>query len=431
MKKTSFFNKLVSFGICYTLLLCTAPVKAGILVGEFSSKVNEHKKFADSFNAKSIGYILFFDKTTGKYSTCSGTLIRSGKDINLKTKKEYIGGWVLTSAHCADKSSKTLGAKFVTEQGEADVDAFIPHFRHDPAIPYAEAIDPKTGQFTCDANKKNKPCSNTSKQAIYDIALVHLTKDLTATTSLEAIPPSQQAQLPEKGFIGGFVGYGRQGSGIPSNPIKVGLLTLFKSGNDPKSEATRINAAIDDRLGGKNFFNVLNSSAGQVLYADLDNGTKLINVDRQPDTKLKLEYSPYFGDSGAGVFDSSNNLVAIVSGAGYGNNVNNLNNQYSYISFAPPNYGSLSFYTPLAQHRGWIAAAIEANRFKTFTKKAYVPTDKNYSPVILTTGGFAAADKSLLPDFMMKIFADVIVEPYPETFNEAVWKEIFPSKPVS
>jgi hypothetical protein len=430
MKKTSLFNKLVSFGICYTLLVCAAPVKAGILVGEFSSKVNEYKKFADSFNTKSIGYLLFFDKTTKKYSTCSGTLIRSGKDTDPKTKKEYVGGWVLTSAHCADTASKTLGAKFVTEQGEADVDAFLPHYKYKKGL-YAESK--ANGVFTCDALIEKRTCKNTPEQAIYDIALVHLNKDLTLTTTLEAIPPSKQEKLPEKGFIGGFVGYGRQGSGIPSNPIKAGLFTLFKNGSDPKNEATRLIAATDDRLGGKNFLKVLNYSAtsktpaGQVLSADLDNGTKLMNVDLQPDTNLKLEYSPYVGDSGAGVFDDKNNLVAIVSGAGYGNTVNGLK---LFQSFTPPNYGSLSFYTPLAQHRGWIANAIKANKFKTFTKKRYVPTDEKYSPAILPTGNLASTGK-LLPDSMMKIFADVIVQPYSEAFNEAVWKEIFPSKPVS
>lgn len=275
-------------------------------------------------------------------------------------------------------------------------------------------------------------CKNTPQQGIYDIALVHLNKDITATTSLKPVQPSKQAQLPEKGFIGRFVGYGDQGSG--SQPIKTGLATLFKG--DPTKDSTRLLAATDDRLGGQNFLNVLNytatksSPAGQMLYADLDDGNKRTNIDRQPDTKLKFEYSPYMGDSGAGVFDPSNNLVAIVNGVGYGNAVVP-GPPYLYISFAPPKYGSLSFFTPLAQHRGWIAAVINANMYKTFTGKAYVPTNTKYSPVILPTGNLAGSSKSSLPDSMIKIFADVIVEPYPEGFNEVIWEKIFPSKPVS
>lgn len=432
MKKTSFFNKLVSLSIFYTLLIYVTSAKAGYLVGNFESQVLKYKDFADSFNTKSIGYLVFFDKSKKIYQACSGTLIKSGKDIDPRTNKQYVGGWVLTSAHCGIGSPEALGAKFVTEQGEADVDAFIPHFRYKKDIPYAEGIN-KKGEFTCVATI-NKPCKNTPQQALYDIALVHINKDLT-TTGLKPISPPKALEVPSNGFIGGFVGYGKQGGADPLVAGKTQLKTgaLYTLSSDPNNESMRLYAAFTDRLGGKNFFNVLKysatsaSPATQVLYADFDNGTTSKNVDRQPDTMLNLEFSPYYADSGAGVFDANNKFVAIVSGLGYGNIVSSGN----IVSFTPPNYGSITFFTPLAQHRGWIAAAIKANKFKTFTSKAYVPTNEYYSPVILTTGGLTSVDNSLLPDSMMNIFADVINEPYPEVFDEAVWEEIFPSEPVS
>jgi hypothetical protein len=435
MKKTSFFNKLVSFGVCYTLLVYTTPTKAGNVVGDFYSQSQNYLKFAFSFNKNSIGYLLFFNKKTKQYQACSGTLIKSGKDIDPTTKQEYVGGWVLTSAHCSIDPKDALGGKFVTEKGEADIDAFIRHIKYNPAIPYAEQIIKVDGEdkFMCVAS--DKPCGNKPQVAIMDIALVHINKDLTAT-GLEPIAPAKGVNVPSAGFVGGFVGYGKQGGADPEKPGKTkqsadSLSTLDTS--DPKKESSRLLAAENDKLGGKNFFNVLKYSAtdmfpysGQVFYADLDNGSGSYNVDNKSDTQLNLEYSPYFGDSGAGVFDENNNLVAIVSGAGYGNKVSS----NTIKSFAPPHYGSLTFYTPLAQHRGWISSVIKANKFKKFTSKPYEPTGENYSPFMPSTGALSSTSKSL-PDSMINIIADVIIEPYPETFDDAVWEEVFPSNPNS
>ncbi len=405
--KAKIFKGLLCFGICTVSIEYAMPANAGNVVGDFSFQAEKHKQFADSFAPDSLGYLVFFDTQEQVYSRCSGTLIE--------------GSWVLTSAHCGINYNNVIGAKFVTPFGEADMDAFLPHYKYDPFIPYAQSIT--KGDFDC--SSFSGPCRNTPQQAIYDIALVHLSTNLEDSLSIKPTFPS--LSKIETSFYGAFVGYGDQGSGLGN--VNVGLKTLVEN---PTEASNRLVAATDDRLGGQNLLNVFNYTQGQVFISDFDNGTNQRNIDRDPNTTLNLEYGAAPGDSGSGVFEGDRNLVAIVSGGGYGNRANPTNPFLPFTVYAPPEYGSQVFYTPLAQHSGWLSNAIKANQGKTFTQMGYVSTNSNYSPAILPTGNLASVGGNfLLPDSMISLLAEVIVEPYSEEFNEAVWNEVFPSSPAT
>lgn len=112
---------------CSILVVNNLPVYAGSVVGDFTFQAEKHKQFADSFAPESSGYLVFFNKEQQVYSRCSGTLIQ--------------GSWVLTSAHCGIGYNQSIGAKFVTPSGEADMDAFLPHYKYDARPAYAQSIN--------------------------------------------------------------------------------------------------------------------------------------------------------------------------------------------------------------------------------------------------------------------------------------------------
>lgn len=405
---------ITALGIVFSALSFAEPAYAGRIVGDFNNDVNAYQQFSETLNAKSIGYIVAPNTQGEGFFVCSSVLVAPT--------------WVLTSAHCAYSANST---KFVSSFAVAEADAFIPHHKYKPG----EYLESKDCYLSVDLmfQSSSSLCKNSPEQAIYDLALLRLNRDVTTKVTKDnennvviekdiMVPIYPSKTIVTSGFEGYFVGYGRSGDGTSSKPALDAVPTLHNK--EKPSDSDLMLAAAVDKLGGRNYF--LPTANGQVFSSDFDDGINdFFNKNIDGYSKLEFEYAPDSGDSGSGLFNSqTNELVGLVAGTGWGR-------KYfppgRILSFRPFQYGSLSFYTPLGQHSGWISNVISANAKTVFKPKSYIPTGRTLK-LVLPQGGNLAGEFNLeFSDSFITQEFEFISTVYSEVLNDEIYESVFPS----
>lgn len=214
----SMSRKPILLGVTTLILSITQPAFAGRIVGNFDNPTDiaKYVSFAKAPETEEIlnqiGYVLIFDKDTGRYNNCGAAVIDN-----------Y---WIATSAHCVvtKKNDSTLfkasSAIFTANDTVSEATQIVFHKNFDQKSLYFE---PSCSSF---------PCSNNPKKAISDIALIRFNRDITKqvvgtlpsgddiVVSTKTRPGMISVNKPETGFNAGFIGWGRPGDGKGKNRNK-------------------------------------------------------------------------------------------------------------------------------------------------------------------------------------------------------------------
>lgn len=360
--------------ICYLVAFAVCPAKAGRLLGDYTSRYNDYRIEKATTNIDSAGLLLLSNGVGN--ATCSSVLISS-----------Y---YALTSAHCftGAKIASPNSARFASIYGDAYVTSYTIHKSFN-----------KSGVYWNNLTK-----SNTPQQATYDIALVRLSTDMEGL-GMRPAPLQPSTTAPVSPFTGTFTGFGRQGNG--------GTEVIC---NVPCSTATSlIDLASETYHGGENTIN----SFSTFFASDFDDGSFLRNIDNMP--ALPFEYAPDVGDSGSGLFDDTGKLLGLVSGGGYGTKVSP--GTFNVFKYDPFSYGSLSIYTPLYLHTGWLTNMMKANPFPSTTIPIGTTGNGFVEVPFDPTGGLSGQ-----PVLSGSIFNEGLVEIadiFSEVFSQDVYDEVY------